>query len=90
MVAFQKVEALDKDKKPVKDKDGNQIYNLEIINVYNTDGLSASEAYTGKTEAEAINKDRKRLEENPIRKSKVKSTSGGTSGTASKKPNPFG
>ncbi len=87
-VALQQVEALDKDKKLVKNKDGNQVYNLEILNVFNFDKLSASEMLSGATETKAYDSAKARLEKNPIRK--IKAKQGATNATtATKKVNPF-
>jgi hypothetical protein len=87
-VALQQIEALDKDKNPVKNKDGNQVYNLEILNIFNADKLSASEMLSGATETKAYDSAKARLEKSPVKKTKAKQgTTNAT--TATKKVNPF-
>jgi len=88
-VALQQIEATNKDKTLVKNKDGQQVYNLEILNVFSSDHLSASEMLSGATETKAYDSAKKRLEANPIKKTKAKQ--GATNATApAKKVNPFG
>jgi hypothetical protein len=71
-------------------KDGNVITNVDIINLYNTDLLSASEMIKGDTEPKAYALDKNRLETNPVRKARQsKGSTGNTVHPHAKMPNPF-
>ena len=81
-ICVQQVEALDKEKNLVIKKDGSVATNLELVNVYNSNGFSASELFKGEQEPKALEKDLERVTKTPIKKAKQsKSASSGATAT---------